>query len=99
MTNVNDSTNMNVEGNLTENPSTVNTPTNFINIGQIPVPLGQGSMAASAGNGPAGLVQPMAGLSLNAQNMDVARGPPTVMPANRPVKFDGNDANKRWSSS
>jgi hypothetical protein len=95
MTNVNNSMNVIVEGNVNDNPSLVNNPTNLINIGQIPVALGQGSMAATVGNGPAGLVQPMAGLGLDAPNMGVARGPPTVMPAERPGKFDGLNF-KRW---
>ena len=46
MTNVNDTTIVTGDGSLTENPSLVNTPAHLINIGQIPVPLGQGSMAA-----------------------------------------------------
>ena len=93
--NDNDSMNVNVGGNVGDNPSVVNTPPNLINIGHIPVVLGQGSMAATAGNGPAGLVQPMAGLGLDGSNVGVARGPPTVMPAERPGKFDGLNF-KRW---
>ena len=57
-------------------------------------------MAATVGNGPAGLVQSMANMGMNgpaglAPNGGAARGPPMIMPAEKPGKFDGTNF-KRW---
>ena len=93
MTNANDTTNVTGDGSLSENPSVVNTPTTMM-FGQIPVTLGQDSMAATAGNGPAGLVQPMASMAMNGSSGSVARVP-AVIPAEKPEKFTGLNF-KRW---
>ena len=60
----------------------------------------QNSAEASAGNGPAGLVQSMAAMAVNGpagrvQNTGAVRGPPVMMPAEKPEKFDGLNF-KRW---
>ena len=54
----------------------------------------QNSADALAGNGPAGLVQSMAAMAVNGpvghvQNAGAVRGPPVMMPAKKPGKFDG----------
>ena len=87
MTNANDTTNVTGDGSLAENPSVVNTPTTMM-FGQIPVTLGQDSMAATAGNGPAGLFQPMASMAMNGSSGSVARVP-AVIPAEKLEKFTG----------